>query len=60
MIVDIRRVVLASLAHFAIVFVATLVFAQPAAMFFAAMATPPGALGLSGQVGFGVLPVLRR
>ncbi len=39
---------------------AKLVFAQPAASYLAAMATAPGALGLAGQIGFGVIPYLRR
>ena len=39
---------------------ATLVFARPAASYIAAMATLPGALGLAGQVGFALVPVLRR
>lgn len=34
-------------------------FGQTPAMFLAAMTTPPGALGLAGQIGFGLIPALR-
>lgn len=36
-----------------------LAFGQPPDQFLAAMATPPGALGLAGQAGFGLIPLLR-
>lgn len=39
---------------------ATMFFAQSLVGFFAAMATPPGLLGLAGQLGFAAIPVLRR
>lgn len=34
-------------------------FGQSVRGFFGAMATPAGALGLAGQIGFGLIPVLR-
>lgn len=37
----------------------TLLFGQTAAQFFAAIASAPGAVGLTGQVGFALLPALR-
>ncbi len=39
---------------------AVLVFGQSPAGFGAAMATPPGLLGLAGQIGFGLIPLLQR
>jgi len=37
-----------------------LAFGQTPGQFLAAMATPPGALGLAGQIGFGLIPLLRQ
>ena len=37
-----------------------LAFGQTPAQFLAAMTTPAGALGLAGQVGFGLIPLLRQ
>jgi hypothetical protein len=37
-----------------------LAFGQTAPQFLAAMATAPGALGLAGQIGFGLIPLLRQ
>lgn len=37
-----------------------LAFGQTPARFLADLATPPGALGLVGQIGFGLIPALRR
>jgi len=37
-----------------------LAFGQTPARFLADLATPPGALGLAGQLGFAALPALRR
>ncbi|WP_374646728.1 hypothetical protein [Tabrizicola sp.] len=37
-----------------------LVFGQTPGQFLAAMATPPGMLGLAGQVGFGLIPLVRQ
>jgi hypothetical protein len=37
-----------------------LAFGQTPAQFLTAMATPEGALGLTGQIGFGLIPALRR
>jgi hypothetical protein len=39
---------------------ATLLFGQTAATFLASTATAPGALGLAGQIGFALIPALRR
>lgn len=36
-----------------------LAFGQSPADFLAAMATPAGALGLAGQIGFALIPLLR-
>jgi hypothetical protein len=36
-----------------------LALGQSVAIFFAAMATPPGILGLVGQIGFGLIPLFR-
>ncbi|MFC3087247.1 hypothetical protein [Tabrizicola soli] len=36
-----------------------LALGQTPGQFLSAMATPPGALGLAGQVGFGLVPLLR-
>ena len=36
-----------------------LAFGQTVAAFLSAMTTTPGALGLAGQIGFGLIPVLR-
>jgi hypothetical protein len=36
-----------------------LAFGQSPASFLAAMTTPAGALGLAGQIGFGLIPILR-
>jgi hypothetical protein len=36
-----------------------LALGQSVATFFAAMATPPGLLGLVGQIGFGLIPLFR-
>lgn len=36
-----------------------LVFGQTPARFLSDLATPPGALGLAGQAGFGLIPALR-
>lgn len=41
-------------------FATALGFGQTPTAFLAAMATPAGALGLAGQIGFGLIPVLRR
>lgn len=59
-----QRVVMALLA-FSVLMVAeaglsVLVFGQSLRGFLAAMATLPGALGLAGQIGFAVIPSLRR
>jgi hypothetical protein len=40
--------------------VTALAFGQSPAAFLAAMATPPGALGLAGQIGFGLIPLVRQ
>ena len=45
------------LAEFAL---ATLAFGQSGADFAARFATPPGLAGLSGQMGFAILPALRQ
>lgn len=37
-----------------------LAFGQTPARFLADLATPPGALGLAGQIGFGLVPILRQ
>jgi hypothetical protein len=37
-----------------------LAFGQTSAQFLAALTTPPGALGLSGQIGFGLIPLVRH
>jgi hypothetical protein len=37
-----------------------LAFGQTPAQFLAAMTTPPGALGLAGQIGFGLIPLVRQ
>lgn len=37
-----------------------LAFGQTPRQFLAAMATPPGALGLAGQIGFGLIPLIRQ
>lgn len=37
-----------------------LAFGQTPGQFLAAMATPPGALGLAGQIGFGLIPLIRQ
>ncbi|MBN8632780.1 MAG: hypothetical protein J0L76_18245 [Rhodobacterales bacterium] len=37
-----------------------LAFGQTPGQFLAAMATPPGALGLTGQIGFGLIPLFRQ
>ncbi len=37
-----------------------LAFGQAPRQFLAAMATPPGALGLAGQIGFGLIPLVRQ
>lgn len=37
-----------------------LAFGQTPAQFLAAMTTPPGALGLAGQVGFALIPLVRQ
>lgn len=37
-----------------------LAFGQTPGQFLAAMATPPGALGLAGQIGFGLIPLARQ
>jgi hypothetical protein len=37
-----------------------LAFGQTPAQFFAAQATPPGVLGLLGQIGFGLIPLVRQ
>lgn len=37
-----------------------LAFGQSVTQFLAAMATPPGALGLAGQIGFGLIPLIRQ
>ncbi len=39
---------------------AALAFGQSVTQFLAAMATPPGALGLAGQIGFGLIPLIRQ
>lgn len=41
-------------------FATALGFGQTPTEFLSAMATPAGALGLAGQIGFGLIPVLRR
>lgn len=38
----------------------TILFGQSLAQFFGAFATAPGALGLAGQIGFALIPSLRR
>lgn len=43
------------LAEFAL----ALAFGQTPARFLSDLATPPGALGLAGQIGFGLIPALR-
>ena len=57
------RAVMGSLA-FAILMVlellTALAFGQSPTLFLAAMTTPPGALGLAGQIGFGLIPFLRQ
>jgi hypothetical protein len=35
-------------------------FGRPFGAFLAALATPPGALGLAGQISFALMPALRR
>jgi hypothetical protein len=37
-----------------------LAFGQTPARFLADLATPPGTLGLAGQIGFGLIPILRQ
>lgn len=37
-----------------------LAFGQTPAQFLTAMATSPGALGLAGQIGFGLIPLIRQ
>ena len=37
-----------------------LAFGQGVTQFLAAMTTPPGALGLAGQIGFGLIPLVRQ
>jgi len=37
-----------------------LAFGQTPGQFLAAMVTPPGALGLAGQIGFGLIPLVRQ
>lgn len=37
-----------------------LAFGQTPGQFLAAMATPPGMLGLAGQIGFGLIPLVRQ
>lgn len=37
-----------------------LAFGQTPAQFVAAMTTPAGALGLAGQIGFGLIPLVRQ
>ncbi|WP_135448500.1 hypothetical protein [Tabrizicola caldifontis] len=37
-----------------------LAFGQTPARFLSDLATPPGALGLAGQIGFGLIPALHR
>ena len=37
-----------------------LAFGQTPVQFLTAMATPPGALGLAGQIGFGLIPLIRQ
>ena len=37
-----------------------LAFGQTPARFLSDLATPPGALGLAGQIGFGLVPALRQ
>lgn len=37
-----------------------LAFGRTPARFLSDLATPPGALGLAGQIGFGLIPALRR
>ena len=37
-----------------------LAFGQTPGQFVTAMATPPGALGLAGQTGFGLIPLVRQ
>lgn len=37
-----------------------LAFGQTPGQFLSAMTTPPGALGLAGQIGFGLIPLLRQ
>ena len=39
---------------------ANLLFGQTLIGFVSAMVTPPGALGLAGQIGFAVIPAFRR
>lgn len=41
-------------------FALALAFGQRPARFLSNLATPPGALGLAGQIGFGLIPALRR
>lgn len=37
-----------------------LAFGQTPRYFLAAMTTPPGAIGLAGQIGFGLIPLVRQ
>lgn len=37
-----------------------LAFGQTPGQFLSAMTTPPGALGLAGQIGFGLIPLVRQ
>jgi len=37
-----------------------LALGQSVTQFLAAMTTPPGALGLAGQIGFGLIPLVRQ
>lgn len=57
-----QRLGLAALA-FALLMLAelatALAFGQTPGQFLTAMATPPGALGLAGQIGFALIPLIR-
>lgn len=57
-----RRLAMGALAFLVLMtleLATALAFGRTAADFLAAMATPAGLLGLAGQVGFGLMPVLR-
>jgi hypothetical protein len=41
-------------------FATALAFGQTPAQFLTAMTTPAGALGLAGQIGFGLIPLVRQ